>query len=234
MQLTLALYFNKMKKTILITGSSKGIGLALAEIFLNQGYQVIGTCREGKQDNLAHPDFSVYKLDLADLQSVQACVEALSLQNQKIDMLINSAAIGSDLNTDFPDERSFTDTFAVNVMGTTFFTEQMLPLLKPAAKIINISSKMGSIGLCTGSDAVAYRMSKAALNMYSKILCNRLEGQHLVATLHPGWVQTTIAASNVHAPLTPAASASRIYEFSISNFRSGIFWNVQTQSECEW
>jgi hypothetical protein len=70
--------------------------------------------------------------------------------------------------------------------------------------------------------------------MYSKILCNRLLGQHLVATLHPGWVQTTIAASNVHAPLTPAASASRIYEFSISNFRSGIFWNVQTQSECEW
>lgn len=135
---------------------------------------------------------------------------------------------------EYPEENSFKQTFDVNVIGTTFFTEQICNYIAVNGKIINISSKMGSIDLCELTDSVAYRMSKAALNMYTKILTNRLRGKQSVASIHPGWVRTTIAKSNVNGRLSAEESAQRIYEFVVSDFRTGIFWNVETQTECSW
>lgn len=133
-----------------------------------------------------------------------------------------------------PEEITFRQTFDVNVIGTTFFAERMCKYLNVHGKIINISSKMGSIGMCELTDSVAYRMSKAALNMYTKILTNRLIGKQFVASVHPGWVRTTIAKSNVNGRLSAEESAQRIFDFVISDFKTGIFWNVETQSECTW
>ena len=97
-----------------------------------------------------------------------------------------------------------------------------------------MSSKMGSIDNCDLSDSVAYRMSKTALNMYTKILTNRLMGQQTVASVHPGWVRTSIAKSNIYGRLSPEESAKKIFDFVNSEFKSGIFWNVETQAECKW
>ena len=142
-------------------------------------------------------------------------------------------AVGG-LDFDLPEEISFQKTFDVNVTGTTFFTEQMLQHLNIGGKIVNISSKMGSVDVCEKSDSVAYRMSKAALNMYTKILSNRLEGKQLVASVHPGWVRTNIAKSNVNGRLSPEESAQTIFQFITSDFKTLIFWNVQTAAECTW
>ena len=125
-------------------------------------------------------------------------------------------------------------TFDVNVTGTTLFTEKMLQYLNVGGKIINISSKMGSIDVCEKSDSVAYRMSKAALNMYTKILSNRLEGKQLVSSVHPGWVRTNIAKSNVNGRLSPEESAQKIFQFITSDFKTGIFLNAETEAECTW
>ena len=95
-----------------------------------------------------------------------------------------------------PEEKSFDQTFDVNVKGQVFFTEAMIKHLAPSAKLINVSSKMGSIEQCVSTDSVAYRMSKTALNMYTKILTNRYAGQFQIATLHPGWVRTNISGDN--------------------------------------
>ena len=110
----------------------------------------------------------------------------------------------------------------------------MVKHLAVAGKIVNISSRMGSIGLCTSADSPAYRISKAALNMYTKILLNRSAGKFSIAAVHPGWVRTTISRSNINGRLSPDESAARIYEFVSGNFKTGIFWNVETQEECEW
>ena len=70
--------------------------------------------------------------------------------------------------------------------------------------------------------------------MYTKILTNRQLGKQFIASVHPGWVMTTISKSNVNGRLSSDESAQRIYEFVVSDFKTGIFWNVETQAECKW
>ena len=224
-----------MKQTILITGASRGIGFALAKLFLNNNFKVIGTSREGVIENFNHPDLEVIKLDLADYASIENAAKHISSQNIKIDMLINNAALGTDLDTALPEIKSFQQTFDVNVTGTVFFTELMIDKINKGGKIVNVSSIIGSIRLCQSTSSVAYRMSKAALNMYTKIITNRLAGNIKVTAIHPGWVRTTIAKSNItQGKLSPEESAAKIYSFVIGNFEHGVYWDVVTQSKLEW
>ena len=160
-----------MIKTILITGTSQGIGHALTKLLLINGYRVIGTNTTGI-DNINDNNYKSFSLDLSNLNSITAFEKNLQIENIKIDILINNAGIGPDLDFELPEAISFKKTFDVNVTGTTLFTEQMLQYLNVGGKIVNISSKMGSIDVCEKSDSVAYRMSKAALNIYSKIFSN--------------------------------------------------------------
>jgi NAD(P)-dependent dehydrogenase (short-subunit alcohol dehydrogenase family) len=222
-----------MSKTILLTGTSQGIGYSLTKLLLINGYSVIGTSTTGI-DNINENNYKSFALDLSNLDSIDAFKKNFQLDNIKFDILINNAGIGPDLDFDLPEETSFQKTFDVNVTGTTFFTEQMLQHLNVGGKIINISSKMGSIDVCEKNDSVAYRMSKAALNMYTKILSNRLEGKQFVASVHPGWVRTNIVKSNVNGRLSPEESAQKIFQFITSDFKTGIFWNVETEAECTW
>jgi NAD(P)-dependent dehydrogenase (short-subunit alcohol dehydrogenase family) len=222
-----------MSKIILLTGTSQGIGHALTKLLLFNGYRVIGTNTTGI-DNINDNNYKSFALDLSNLDSIAAFEKNFQLDNIKIDILINNAGIGPDLDFELPEKISFQKTFDVNVTGTTFFTEQMLQHLNIGGKIVNISSKMGSVDVCEKSDSVAYRMSKAALNMYTKILSNRLEGKQLVASVHPGWVRTNIAKSNVNGRLSPEESAQKIFQFITSDFKTGIFWNVETEAESTW
>jgi NAD(P)-dependent dehydrogenase (short-subunit alcohol dehydrogenase family) len=219
--------------TVLITGTSQGIGHALTKLLLINGYKVIGTSTTGI-DNINEHNYKSYSLDLSNLDSIAAFENNFQSDNIKIDILINNAGIGPDLDFELPEEISFQNTFDVNVKGTTFFTEQMLQHLNVGGKIINISSKMGSIDVCKKNDSVAYRMSKAALNMYTKILSNRLEDKQFVASVHPGWVRTNISKSNINGRLSPEESAQKIFEFITSDFKTGTFWNVETETECTW
>jgi len=223
-----------MSKRVLITGASKGIGLALSQVFLDNDYQVIGTSRSGKVEQINHPNFQALELDLSSFDSIEKAIEIL-VEEQEFDILINNAGVGSDLNKLVPDKNSFKQTFDVNVTGTVFFTESVLERLNPDAKIINISSHMGSIQSCNSYDSVAYRMSKNALNMYSKILSNRLKGKYSVASIHPGWVKTNITDGNANnAKLLPIESAHKIFDFIMSYYETGIFWNIDTQSINKW
>lgn len=224
-----------MSKTVLITGASKGIGFALANKFLENEYKVIGTSRSGKIEGIENDNFQILQLDLSEFENVEFFTKQLKLKGAKIDILINNAGIGPDLDLTYPEEITFKQTFDVNVTGTTFLTESLIEIINEDGKIINVSSKMGSIELCERIDSVAYRMSKTALNMYTKIISNRLSGKIKAATIHPGWVRTTIAKNNIaQGRLSPEESANGIYDFVISDFRTGMFWDVESQTECDW
>jgi len=223
-----------MNKTALITGASKGIGKALAEKILNEGFFVIGTSRSGKI-KIDHKNFFALKLDVSEASSIEEAHKEVFDNFKQIDVLINNAGIGPDLALDRPEIDSFDKTFDVNVKGVVFFTEPLLPLLNKGGMVINISSKMGSLAVCENYNAVAYRMSKSALNMYTKTLANRLKETIKVACLHPGWVQTTIIESNlVNATLTPEESAKRIYQFMNSPFDTGVYWDCEDGRELPW
>jgi short-subunit dehydrogenase len=224
-----------MNKTILITGASKGIGFALANKFLEKGFKVIGTSRSGKIEGIENENFKVLKLDLSELNNIELLKNRIEKNGTKIEVLINNAGIGPDLDTNNPEKITFKQTFDVNVNGTTFLTELLIENINEKGKIINISSKMGSIELCERIDSVAYRMSKTALNMYSKILSNRLSEKIKVASIHPGWVRTTIAESNItEGRLSAEESANGIFNFVTSDFKTGIFWDIESQTECKW
>jgi NAD(P)-dependent dehydrogenase (short-subunit alcohol dehydrogenase family) len=224
-----------MRKTVLITGTSRGIGFALAKQFLDNGYNVIGTTRTGEISNLLHTNFEVLMLDLSSEETIIKFEKLLKDRNIEIDILINNAAIGPDLDSLKPTIESFKQTFDVNVTGTVFFTELLCQHIKVGGKIINISSKMGSIELCNQADSVAYRMSKTALNMYTKILTNRLLKTQIIASVHPGWVRTTIAKDNiVNGRLSAEESAIKVFDFVTSSFKTGTFWNIETETKTEW
>jgi NAD(P)-dependent dehydrogenase (short-subunit alcohol dehydrogenase family) len=224
-----------MKKIVLITGASKGIGKSIAEKMLNENYFVIGTSRNGEIKNLEHKDFYSLKLDLANESSIENAHKEIFNNFKRIDILINNAGIGIDLDTFIPERESFNLTFDVNVTGTVFFTESLIKLINDNGIILNVSSKMGSLNNCKRVDSVAYRMSKSALNMYTTILKNRLNENIKVASIHPGWVKTTIADDNIiNGRLTTEQSAKNIFEFIKTDFKNGIFWDAEDRIELLW
>lgn len=222
-----------MAKTVFITGVSRGIGLALAEKFLRENYTVIGASRT-PPPCLVYRNFTFLPLNLAEKREIEEVTDELSGRHCKIDILINNAGIGPDLDRLYPDPASMQETFEINVFGLVSLTEKIIPLLNQEAKIINISSDMGSLTSCSSPDSAAYRMSKAALNMYTKVLANRYRSVFKIASLHPGWVRTTIAPSSVHGRLSPEESADKIFAFITSGFESGAFWNIEKDEKSEW
>ena len=224
-----------MKKIAVITGASKGIGYALTKKLLNENFFVIGTSRDGKIIDFTGRDFYALKLDLSDPKSIENAHRKIIEKFERIDILINNAGIGPDLNTSKPETNSFNKTFNVNVSGTVFFTEPLIKLINENGIILNVSSKMGSLEVCKLTDSVAYRMSKSALNMYTKILTNRLKDKIKIAAIHPGWVKTEIIESNMkNGRLTPVESAENMFRFIDSNFESGTFWDSENGTKLLW
>jgi NAD(P)-dependent dehydrogenase (short-subunit alcohol dehydrogenase family) len=94
---------------------------------------------------------------------------------------------------------------------------------------------MGSITQCTNADAVGYRVSKSALNMYTKILVNRYLDSLKVAAVHPGYVKTAISETALlQGRLTPEQAAENILAFIESDFKSGTFWDSEAGCVLPW
>ncbi len=223
-----------MKKSAIVTGASKGIGWALSKVLLEYDFEVIGTSRSGDVP-IEHHQFHPMQLDVTNRESIKDFTDSLKALGKPIDLLVNNAGVGPDLRSPLPDEISFEQTFNVNVKGVVMLTESIIEMVKKGGMIINVSSKMGSVSNCQRSGATAYRMSKSALNMYTKILTNRYNGIYKIASIHPGWVKTTVAPDNIeHATLTPEESAAKMMDFILSDFKHGVYWDAETNQELEW
>jgi len=221
-------------KTALITGTSKGIGKALAQIFLENDFKVIGTSRHGSEGHFKHQNLTVIALDIGNAKSIEIAHKQIQAMQISFDLVINNVGIGPDLNQIQPDMDSFKKTLDVNITGTVFFTQPILPLVKTGGMLINVSSKMGSISLCNYSSSQAYSISKAAMNMHTKMLFKQNKNRIKVAALHPGWVKTSIDGNPDSGRLTPEESAASIYNFITSNFQNGIFWDAEFNEELSW
>lgn len=213
---------------VFITGVSRGIGKALAEKFLKEGYGVIGTSTSGKAE-IKNKNLTMLKLDLSSSKSIEQCVKDFSKLNKKIDLLVNNAGIYAN-NEDPSMKISYLrKTLEVNLIGTIDLTERLIEFVKIPGKIINISSRAGSItavGIKKNVNYPDYRISKAALNMYTKTLSIRLENKKImVASIHPGWVETDMGGKG--AEFKPHESAENIYNKIIALNETGEFWFKQ-------
>jgi NAD(P)-dependent dehydrogenase (short-subunit alcohol dehydrogenase family) len=218
-------------KTALITGIGRGIGKALAEKFMAEGYFVIGTTYSTKA-RMDAPNLKTYDLDLADPDSIKKCADAVRASGMKIDVLVNNAGVMLDdtEETLIPDK--LRPTFEVNVTGTADFTERLIPAMNKGSHIVFISSAAGSIGdmddVMTAHHPYfypAYKISKAALNMYARTLAVRLLHEKYdvtVSCVHPGWVRTDMGGEE--APTAPEEAAADIFKLADSRPETGQFW----------
>jgi len=220
-------------KVVLITGANSGIGNALAKKLIAENYFVIGTSRNGKIENIDSENLFVVELDLTNQESIDNANSLIKNNYKGIDILVNNAGIAPDLDKNEPDLESLRSTFETNVFGLVHFTETILDLVNPNGKILNISSIMATLSMISKSDSTAYRMSKSALNMYTKTLSSRLKIKNInVNSIHPGWVNTKLSTEG--APLTTEFSANGIFKLIESEMETGTFWDAEFQKEMLW
>ncbi|MEW6056547.1 MAG: SDR family oxidoreductase [Bdellovibrionota bacterium] len=201
----------KMSQTVLITGaSSGGIGFGFSEAFLKSGATVVVTARHPEKDEgmqgLKREYGNRYAARTLDLtgQKVESELDAIAREMGQLDILINCAGVYPK-SDDNPLERASFDDWAsaylVNAVGPARVTRALLPALQKgsAPKLINITSLMGSIDDNASGGYYAYRMSKAALNMFNKSFS--IDHPEIIAVvLHPGWVKTKMTGPE--APTT--------------------------------
>jgi len=192
----------------IITGASRGLGLALASRFAARpGAHVYAVARD--PDASAELEalvaeragsVSVVRANVADADAGQTIAAALG--SATVDLLINNAGVGG---TEFGEttQDDLIELFKINTFGPLLVTQALRSKLAANAKVVNITSVLGSIAQA-GSGYFTYGMSKAALNMLSKKLAAELDGV-AVLSLHPGWVRTRLGGSG--APLTVDRSA---------------------------
>ncbi len=220
-------------KIALITGANSGIGNALSKKLIAENYFVIGTSRNGKIENISSENLFVVELDLTDQNSIEKANLTIRNKFKGIDLLVNNAGIGPDLGKIKPDLESLKSTFETNVFGLVSFTESVLDFVNENGKILNISSIMATFNQVSKVDSAAYRMSKAALNMYTKTLSARLKDKNInVNSIHPGWVQTKLSTEG--APLTTEFSANGLFKLMTTEMETGTFWNAEFQEIMTW
>ena len=193
--------------TVLITGASRGLGEEFVSQFMEDGWDIIATCRnpDDIKDTNLEKKIDIFPLDVTSIGSVSDLKSELS--DRPIDVLINNAGIiGQRDGFGTLDYKAWANAMDTNVFGPMRVAEALVPnvLNSDSKQMIFITSKMGSITE-TSPNAYVYRSSKAALNMAVKCMSLELADKGLTAVLfHPGHVQTDMGGAS--APVTPQSS----------------------------
>ena len=196
-----------MSSVVLITGANRGLGLEYTRQYAKNGWRVLACCRnpESAEDLLKlasqYKDLvSVHTLDVSNFSQVDKL--AAVLENQPIDVLINNAGIypdsGNGMFSD-ADYAAWLEAFRINSIAPFKMAQAFTPHLKQGKlkKLVNMTSKMGSITDNTSGGSYLYRSSKTALNMVTKSLSIELAKDGVTAlVLHPGWVLTDMGGPN--------------------------------------
>lgn len=214
-------------KTVLITGIGKGIGQALAENFLSEDFSVIGTYHETRP-LFTKKNFVAIPLNLSSPESIINCIEQIHKLQMKIDILINNSGILMDEDEVVVNVDKLRATLEVNLIGTIDFTERMLPYIQNGGHVINISSTAGMLSTLISRHPhhyPSYKISKTALNMYTRTLASRLQEQEIVvSSVHPGWVKTDMGGQE--ADITSKQAAQEIFDFALTHPETGLFWHA--------
>jgi NAD(P)-dependent dehydrogenase (short-subunit alcohol dehydrogenase family) len=208
---------------VIITGTSRGIGRQLAELYAARGDQVTGGARKPAPGS----GFDERALEVDDATSVAAFAAAFA--GRPVDVLINNAGvIGPERQsaTDM-DFEGLAETFAVNTIAPLRLTQALLANLRAsgAGKVVIITSGMGSMSHAK-SDHVAYRASKAAVNKVAQALATDLAAEGIaVASIHPGWVRTDMGGSGADISVEQSAAGIQRVIDQLSVATTGRFWN---------
>jgi len=202
---------------VLVTGSNRGLGLAFVRHYLDRGARVFAACRQPGRalelNRLAgdHPArLKLLPLDVASPASITALRKELDLLTERLDRLINNAGIlvaGERFGQ--LDAEVMARSYAVNAIGPVLLTQACADLLEKgeSPRVANISSGLASISGVDGFHSPSYNASKAALNMWTRLLAQQLNPRGVLCfAMRPGWVRTDMGGEN--ANLSPDESVS--------------------------
>lgn len=185
-------------RAAVVTGAARGIGLCIARKLISQGWQVAG-CDVSEEalatasSNLGHA-FHPFVMNVADPESVNACVAEINAGLQGIRCLVNNAGITRDNLLLRMDQTAWDAVLAVNLTGAMNVTRALLRTLLRAKQpsIINITSVVGIMG---APGQTNYAASKAGLIGFTKALSREISAKGVrVNAIAPGFIETEMTA----------------------------------------
>lgn len=215
-------------KTVLITGTSSGIGDALARYLLDKGWKVYASARN-VSDLEALKSIGAYtlQLDVTDQQTIDMAVAAITEDSGKLDAVINNAGFGLFGVFEYISDEMARKQLETNVLGLAKVVRSTLPLLRNsgAGRIVNISSLAGIVSLPLGA---WYSVSKFAVEAISDSLRMELASQNIkVISIQPGPVSSNFGQVTRKKMVIPEPDG--IYDKLIKNALS--FFNKDFQKK---
>jgi NAD(P)-dependent dehydrogenase (short-subunit alcohol dehydrogenase family) len=224
-----------MAKAILITGANRGLGFEFARQYVTDGWRVFAACRNpataSELRRLAQDRggrLNIVAMDVTDAESVKNA--AAQLKDAALDVLINCAGIAGapGQKTGNIDYESWAQVLNVNTLGPSRVLESFSDHIARSEQklVITITSGMGSLADNNSGGSIAYRTSKAAVNMVMRSAAIDLAPPGITCILvNPGWVRTDMGGPK--APLSPQESVTamrRLIE-TLGPDQSGKFYN---------
>ena len=219
----------------LITGANRGLGLEFARQYLADGWRVYAACRDPDSAFELHSladtsdhQLRIMPLDVTDSATIKAA--AIELDAQAIDLLLNNAGVmgprGQTIgNIDYD---AWAKVLDANTVGPMRVAEAFVDNVARSDRklIVTLTSGMGSLADNTSGGSIAYRSSKAAVNMVMRSLAIDLAPRGITCVVvNPGWVQTEMGGP--HARISPAESVTKLRHLidTLGPTQSGKFFN---------
>jgi NAD(P)-dependent dehydrogenase (short-subunit alcohol dehydrogenase family) len=190
-----------MKKTVLITGTSSGIGKAAAQYFAKQGWQVAATMRSPEKDSEVKnfPNTKVYRLDVTDSNSIQEAIGVISKDLGKIDAVVNNAGFGVDGVFEAMTDDVIQKQFDTNVFGLMRVTRAAVAYFrtnKIKGHIIQVASMGGRLAFPLYS---IYHGTKWAVEGFTESLQFEVEPYGIkLKIVEPGAIKTEFYGTSRH------------------------------------
>jgi NAD(P)-dependent dehydrogenase (short-subunit alcohol dehydrogenase family) len=227
--------------SVLITGANRGIGLEFAHQYAAEAWRVFACCRAPQKATplnqlmADHPGaVSVHPIEVTDPDTIAAVAKTLT--GEAIDVLINNAGVAGGGGSGPVDFDNFTQTLAVNTVGPVRVAEAFADHVAASGlkTMVSITSGMGSIGDNGSGGYLAYRTSKAALNMAMRTLAHDFSNRGIITiVLNPGWVKTDMGGSGATRTPEDSISAMRKVIAGLGPQDTGKFFNY-TGEEFPW
>lgn len=211
-----------MKKNIIITGTSRGIGYELVSLFANAGHNVLALSRNAAPvSGLDNSNCYCFSCDITEENDIKKVPAFLKEKGWKqVDVLINNS--GYLVNKPFLKLKmeDVENSYNVNVFGAIALTQAVLPFMKKESHVVNVSSMGGVQGSAKFPGLAAYSSSKGAIITLTEVLAEEYkETGPSFNVLALGAVQTEMleeAFPGYQAPLTAQQMAGYIMDFSLT------------------
>ncbi len=210
-----------MTQTAFVTGADRGLGFALTEGLLTRGWRVFANQHRPDWPQLGElsqrfPDsLHVVPLDVNSIESARAASQAVGTLADHLDLLINNAGVGSPTSArtirEAQDYDEMHRMYDINALGPLRVVEAFLPLMDAGGlkRLCFVSSEAGSISRAGRTSSYGYTMSKAGLNMATRILFNHLRPEgYTFRVYHPGWIRSYMSGvKSTEGKLEPEEAA---------------------------